>query len=62
MRLRDKVHMTMFAMFVLSIAALAMSLPQDDRSRNRRQTAGQQRATQSEEKKDEQKKKMEIFL
>ena len=61
MRLRNKVHMTMFAMFVLSIAALAMSLPQDDRSRNRRQTAGQQRATQAEEKKDEQKKRMEIL-
>ena len=61
MRLRNKVHMTMFAMFVLSIAALAMSLPQDDRSRNRRQTADQQRATQAEEKKDEQKKRMEIL-
>lgn len=61
MRLRDKVHLTMFAMFVLSIATLAMSFPQDNTAHRRRQTSGQQRQAQAVENNEEQKKRIQIL-
>ncbi len=57
----------MLAMLILSFAAYAMSLPQDDKTRPRRQmpqkreaTQGQKRAEKADEKKAEQEKKINI--